>query len=491
MAVCALATNSALAQKKVPLGKDPVFKEKMAGVRSAVVFNILSNPPKPGEEVWNQSITTALEGFLKKIGFEHIASITDPEKVPAMKDAIEASLVLEPTYNSTYTTAENLKVDFKIGDSTITSATLGNYSSSGAIGISNIRSRLLYSFYLGPKPPYDPAKAPARKTTHFKWTDSAARAHLLRSDDLNEGIYEAASKTSKETFAVIKEGNVYNLYHIKGAENIADWPEGEFKGKATKTATNNLCKLEWVQACKRTKTGYYAQFDGAVMHVLDEDKNKSTFVKMFPSEADLKGGKATGTAFLVNDKGYIVTNAHVVENGKTYKVHMSNEGNPVTAKMIGIDKANDLAVLKLDHPGPFLQPPYTIHQGVSDVGSMSFAYGYPMVTSMGREVKLTSGIISAATGFENSASIYQFSAAVQPGNSGGPLLDEEGRVIGVVQAKHTRADNVGYAIKSPYLNTFLMMMNVPAGPTTSTLKSLKLSDQAKSVSKCVYLIEVE
>ena len=78
--------------------------------------------------------------------------------------------------------------------------------------------------------------------------------------------------------------------------------------------------------------------------------------------------------------------------------------------------------------------------------------GYPLISTMGMDIKLTNGIISAKTGYQGDVSQYQISAPIQPGNSGGPLFDKNGNLIGIVCAKHTEAENAGYAIKVSYLN---------------------------------------
>src|SRR6185436_3333739 len=82
-------------------------------------------------------------------------------------------------------------------------------------------------------------------------------------------------------------------------------------------------------------------------------------------------------------------------------------------------------------------------------------FGYPLTTSMGQDVKLTTGIISSVNGYQGNANSYQITAPVQPGNSGGPVFDEQANLVGVINAKHVLAENATYAIKSTYLINFL------------------------------------
>jgi S1-C subfamily serine protease len=111
---------------------------------------------------------------------------------------------------------------------------------------------------------------------------------------------------------------------------------------------------------------------------------------------------------------------------------------------------------------------------------------------MGDEIKLTNGIISSKTGFQGDITSYQISAPIQPGNSGGPLFDKFGNLIGVINAKHIGAENVSYAIKVSYLKNLIDLL--PTEPTLNNinvLKNLSLSDQVKQLNKFVYIIEVK
>ena len=84
-----------------------------------------------------------------------------------------------------------------------------------------------------------------------------------------------------------------------------------------------------------------------------------------------------------------------------------------------------------------------------------FVLGYPMVDLLGGEIKATDGIISSASGFGNDSRYYQISAPIQPGNSGGPLFDYNGNLIGLITSKFTYGENVGYALKSYFISSFL------------------------------------
>lgn len=124
-----------------------------------------------------------------------------------------------------------------------------------------------------------------------------------------------------------------------------------------------------------------------------------------------------------------------------------------SGKVAAVDKKNDLALVKTEHPTDDL--PYAIKCEEMNIGDSVRAFGFPLTTTMGKNIKLTEGIINSTTGFEDDYTMYQISAEVQPGNSGGPLVNGKGQICGIVSAKHLGVENVNYAIKAKYLKEFL------------------------------------
>ena len=155
------------------------------------------------------------------------------------------------------------------------------------------------------------------------------------------------------------------------------------------------------------------------------------------------------------------------------------------ATLIASDKNNDIAIIKIDDSkfNGFTNIPYKILTNTSEVGEEVFVLGYPLTATMGDEIKLTTGIISSKTGFQGDIALYQISAPIQPGNSGGPLFDNQGNVIGIVSAKHTGTENVGYAIKTTYLKILTESINQQiALPINNQISNLNLINKVKTVS---------
>ncbi len=214
----------------------------------------------------------------------------------------------------------------------------------------------------------------------------------------------------------------------------------------------------------------------------------------FSAEAQ-KNAASSGTGFFLSNDGYIITNNHVIENAQNGNIKITgiNEDHYTyyKARVEITDKQNDLAILKILDPIPDINVPYAFKFTTASVGEECFVLGYPLISSMGKDIKLTNGIISSKTGFDGNIAQYQISAPVQPGNSGGPLFDKSGNIIGIVQAKHTQAENAGYAIKASYIRNLVELLPTTVSfPQTNSLSGKTLPQQVEQASKSVCLIIV-
>lgn len=340
--------------------------------------------------------------------------------------------------------------------------------------------------------------------THPKtnWTEYSLKSHWTKNGiNIIEGVYENAIKTDnspKYKLAVVKSENGYNLIYLSGGDN-AVWKVGDIKAYLTKTATPNLYKVEYFMGDKSVNEDLYINFENGFMKVIWTERKENLYIKLYPTSEDnitsIGGVKSSGTGFALSSNGYIVTNYHVTKGASKIKVRgvKGNFSKIYNAKVIIEDKNNDLAIIKIDDPNftTLGTLPYKIDSRIIDVGKSVYVLGYPLRATMGDEVKLTNGIISSKTGFQGDITTYQITVPVQPGNSGGPLFDSKGNVIGIINAKHTGAENASYAIKTSYLMNLIQVMNSSTVLSkTNNISNKSLSDQVKFVKEFVYIIEI-
>ncbi|MBV8660453.1 MAG: trypsin-like peptidase domain-containing protein [Burkholderiales bacterium] len=174
-------------------------------------------------------------------------------------------------------------------------------------------------------------------------------------------------------------------------------------------------------------------------------------------QAPAHAAMASGSGFFVTADGYIATNHHVIEGATAISV-TDHQGKHYTARVVHTDLANDLALLKIE--GTHVPLPIA-HSNSARLGDAVFTLGFPNVLMQGTAVKFTEGTISSLEGMQDQPNAFQISVPVQPGNSGGPLINNEGQVVGVVVAKLNAAvslrlgsglpEAVNYAVKSNYL----------------------------------------
>ena len=206
--------------------------------------------------------------------------------------------------------------------------------------------------------------------------------------------------------------------------------------------------------------------------------------------------EATGTGFFITEDGYLITNEHVTGEGASVRVLTA--GGILQAKVVKVDRANDLALLKVE--GRFAALPVTMSRKVKLGGTVA-TVGFPNIGLQGFAPKLAKGEIASLSGAQDDARYFQISVPVQPGNSGGALVDERGNVVGVVSAKlNARAalstsgalpENVNYAVKSSYLLSFLESVpEVAARLRDPESKERKFEDVVRSAEQAAVLVLV-
>lgn len=199
-----------------------------------------------------------------------------------------------------------------------------------------------------------------------------------------------------------------------------------------------------------------------------------------------------GTGFALTGNGYILTNYHVVQGADS--IHVQNhKGESFKTQTIYVDPVYDIAVLFIDDPA-FNSTgalPYTFKKLAADLGEDVYTIGYPR-----DEVVLGRGYLSAQTGFGGDTMQYQVSIPVNPGNSGGPLLDNRGNVIGIISGKQNQTDGAAFAIKSDYVLKAIENITQDSLKAKislnkkNNLASLNKTQQIKKMQDYIYMVKV-
>jgi putative serine protease PepD len=183
------------------------------------------------------------------------------------------------------------------------------------------------------------------------------------------------------------------------------------------------------------------------------------------------GQSASGSGFVISDDGYIVTNEHVVAESSTYTVRIGETDRTVPATLVGADASSDLALLKVDPSQTGTLHPLPLADSAPEVGDEVIAIGSPF----GLQSTLTSGIVSALNRTLQSpnghaiSGALQTDAAINPGNSGGPLLDTDGKVIGVnaqIASQSGGSTGVGFAISVTTVKNVIPQLKAGGGTGT-------------------------
>lgn len=213
-------------------------------------------------------------------------------------------------------------------------------------------------------------------------------------------------------------------------------------------------------------------------------------------QSDIKTG-ASGTGFFISSEGHILTNHHVVGGGRKFSV--THKGGTSEARLVKSDEATDLAVLKIEEASTSALS--IVPSKEVKMGAEVMTVGFPNPALQGKKPKLASGEIASLSGGQDDPRLFQISVPLQAGNSGGPLADSSGNVVGVVSFKlnpitslvttGSMPENVNYAVKSSYALSFLESLpEIYALLPTASEETLKRDKLVQKVANAAVLIEV-
>ena len=200
----------------------------------------------------------------------------------------------------------------------------------------------------------------------------------------------------------------------------------------------------------------------------------------------------SGTGFFVAADGRVLTNSHVVDQCRQIRIRALDRNG--TARIVSRDTTNDLALLSTD----LTTAKIAVWHSSAREGEDATVYGFPLTGILASGGNVTKGIVTAVAGMRDDPRYLQISAQVQPGNSGGPVFDATGNIIGVVvsrlnqfrsaNAANEFAQNVNFAIKSSVATTFLGAHGVShsEGQVSRSLSTPEIVERAKTITVQVY-----
>jgi len=200
-----------------------------------------------------------------------------------------------------------------------------------------------------------------------------------------------------------------------------------------------------------------------------------------------------GSAFALNNKGYIITSYHMVKGADSIFIQ-NNLTQRTLTRLVLTDPTLDLADLKIYDANKVLnwQVPFSLKEKATEVGEKVFTLGYPR-----QDMVYGEGSLSSLSGYSNDTTMYQVSIPVNPGNSGGPLLDDNGNIIGVIRGKLTSSEATGFAVKAhEIIKSFKSIgadstkQELLAQGKKVSLKNMKRSEQIKKINPYVFNVLV-
>lgn len=224
------------------------------------------------------------------------------------------------------------------------------------------------------------------------------------------------------------------------------------------------------------------QSQNNIIRVISNDARKANYAP----------AKFGGTGFAISSNGYILTNYHVIKDADSLYIQ-NNKGVSYKVKKFYFDSVNDIAILKVIDPSfeNLAAVPYSIKYSSAGIGEPVYTLGYPK-----DDVVLGDGYVSSKTGINGDTLSYQVDLKVNPGNSGGPLLDNNGNIVGVINGKEDKTDGAAFAVKSRYIMEALnaipqdsLNKRVAYGKR-SILQGLKRHKQVEKIQDYVFMIKV-
>ncbi|MGB1243576.1 MAG: S1C family serine protease [Chitinophagales bacterium] len=483
---------------------DLPFQQFLSGVNAAII-NLPSAAQQQVDE-GNNMIVNQLENYLRQLGINNVAITTNQKqtlfnKVPSYCDIVTVKVDMRP--NGESFTNHSLEFISCLGDTFVFS------SPDARVNKSNTTLQELNNLWIQMHNQPVTYRAEYRlnmpKAKMTPYNEVGLDIRLNASVDPIEGKYEKVldthSNRSAYRIGVIKnKKNSYDVVYLSGATNYKDWTEGELMGEINPKGSNDYYTATWRRPNKIASLNAFVSLDENNMLILSfkGDNNNYKYFKILNTEestSDIVKKSdliiSSGTSFAISRSGYLLTSYHLIK--KASKIDVEINGIKYESIVVTKDQVNDLAIIKIEDPSfrGFREIPYVLKSQTSEVGEKVFTLGYPMSSTMGSEIKLSNGIISSLSGYKGNLALYQIGMSIYGGNSGGPLFDENGALIGIIKARHNDTETASYAIKARNaMNLIDILGSETDFPRENKLAGLPLTEQVKIVREFVFQVNV-
>ncbi|MFK7903653.1 MAG: S1C family serine protease [Chitinophagales bacterium] len=486
--------------KRESSNSDLDFHSFLSGVNVAMIE--LSPAFQQQVDEGNNAIINQLTQYLQQLGINSVAVTTSQKEhvfnsVSSFCDIVRVKLGMQPTENS----FNNPSLQFMscLGDVFTFSAP------NVAIAKGNTTLQELQNVWLSmynQRVTYQEHQSLSLEEGKMtRYNEAGLGHHLERSTDPIEGKYEKklgkhANKSAYRIAVIKNKVGGYDVVYLSGATNYKDWEEGELMGQINPKGDDIHHTATWKKPNKILKKNAFVSLNRNMMLILNfkDSKENYEYFKIKSNEIATSSSNlvsASGTAFAVSQSGYFLTSYHLIK--KAAKVDVELNGRKYNAVVVKEDVTNDLAILKVEDArfNGLGEIPYTLKTETSEVGEFVFTLGYPLSSTMGKEVKLVDGIISALSGYKGNLATYQVGMPIYGGNSGGALFDKNGALIGIIKARHNDTETTSYAIKARNAMNLIDILGTEVGlPKENKLAGLPLTEQTKIIKNFIFQVNV-
>ncbi|GAB3239684.1 hypothetical protein GCM10027346_33150 [Hymenobacter seoulensis] len=254
-----------------------------------------------------------------------------------------------------------------------------------------------------------------------------------------------------------------------------------------------LLGLEMYRAAQKPSLYGYTVLRREVERIKQTQRSMNRTLNQIDAQPEKANpGKFSGTGFALTADGYLVTSYHVIQGADSLLIE-GRDRQRFRAEPVFTDVAHDLAILQIKDQQfkGFGRLPYAFKRGQSDLGERVYTLGYPR-----EDLVFNDGSLSARSGFEGDTGFYQISIPVNPGNSGGPLLDDKGNLIGVISGRQMDVQSAAFATKSSYLMRLVDSLSAAGAgkpynmPRNNQLSGTSRPQQIRKLQDYVFVVKV-